>query len=527
MSFKFGFYNAIDHDRLYSAEDFGQMFDGLITDGIYSSIGGSFAVVAGSGLSVLVRPGRAWFNHTWSVNTADYPVQLDYSDLLLPRIDAIVIEVDTRAVVRANSIKKITGTPATNPVKPTLTKSDGLYQYPLAYVRVPQNAENVEAINIENCIGNVTPFVTGILKSVSIEELWNQWQAQFDTWFDGVKTALSGDIATNLLNRIVAVEDRATGLEKNKVNISDKATSAEAQSGTNDTKWMTPLKVQNHFDNRVATSTEVANGTDVKHYVTPKQLKDKTSITKSVVVKITTGTSWTVPSEAIGKPLTVMLVGGGGGGGGGCINDNRCGGGGGGGGCVAIIHNYIASSSYISCRVGAGGKGGSPGVKGGDGGNTVFGPFSINGGEGGKSKTQNDSNYGSGDGGGGGYISSKSNIDFNSGIVTIVTPYLKGGTTDINRVIEPEYFSKVPLSGKGIETSGGAALTYQNTGGRGGGGVDGAGGLGATGDNQDSLTGSNGNGYGSGGGGGGVDYNNHRGNGGNGAPGVIIIQYIA
>lgn len=400
MSFKFGFYNAIDHDRSYSAEDFGQMFDGLITDGIYSSIGGALAVVAGSGLSVNVRPGRAWFNHTWNVNTADFPIQLDYADLLLPRIDAIVLEIDTRAVVRANSLKRVTGTPATNPVKPTLTKSDGLYQYPLAYVRIPQNSTNVEAANIENCIGNVTPFCTGILKSVSIEELWTQWEAQFNIWFDGVKAALSGDIASNLLNRIVAVEDRTTALETEKVNVSDKATAAQAQAGTDDLKWMTPLKVHDHFNANVATDSEITNNSNVNHFVKPNQLVNKiyaeidTKIgTTLKTIKLTSGTSWTVPDDAKGKHLTVTLVGGGGGGGSGSYtdtDDKYYGGSGGGAGGVIIVSNYITHASTISYSIGEGGVGGTTGEssnasssRGDSGGNTSFDGYEIGGGKGG------------------------------------------------------------------------------------------------------------------------------------------------
>ena len=35
MAFKYGFYNSREHDRVYDAEDFSSMFDGIIADGIF------------------------------------------------------------------------------------------------------------------------------------------------------------------------------------------------------------------------------------------------------------------------------------------------------------------------------------------------------------------------------------------------------------------------------------------------------------------------------------------------------------
>lgn len=39
-----GFFDSINGDRRYNAEDFGRMFDGLITDGIVAGYGDAFSV---------------------------------------------------------------------------------------------------------------------------------------------------------------------------------------------------------------------------------------------------------------------------------------------------------------------------------------------------------------------------------------------------------------------------------------------------------------------------------------------------
>lgn len=243
MAFTCGFYNAIDLDRTYSATQFGEMFDGLINDGVYSTIGEAFMVVPGSGMTVKVKSGRAWFNKTWSVNTTDFPLDLGLADLLLPRIDTVILEIDTRVSVRNNSLKVIQGYPNTNPVPATLTRSDGLYQYPLAHINVKANATSITKTDITVVVGqSPCPFVTGIIQSVDISDIYQQWEGQFEEWFQNVQNQLSGNVATNLQSQI-------DQLKTNKLNKADKATQSDVISGTNDTKYLTPLSIKTLTEN--------------------------------------------------------------------------------------------------------------------------------------------------------------------------------------------------------------------------------------------------------------------------------------
>ena len=41
-----GFFNSINHDRVYNAEEMSNYFEGLVTSGIYEMIGGAFEVTA-------------------------------------------------------------------------------------------------------------------------------------------------------------------------------------------------------------------------------------------------------------------------------------------------------------------------------------------------------------------------------------------------------------------------------------------------------------------------------------------------
>lgn len=191
--FTSGFFNGINHDRLYDALQVSQLFDGLIRDGIFASIGTCMVVTPNHDYTVNVGIGRAWFNHTWSYNDSIMPVDLPPSEVLMDRIDAVVLEINNSTSVRQNSIKVLKGTPGTNPQKPALTKSLYVNQYPLAYIRQPEGSREVEARFIENCVGTAAcPLVTGILNVVDLDTLLPQWKAQLDYFITSNQDKFTG-----------------------------------------------------------------------------------------------------------------------------------------------------------------------------------------------------------------------------------------------------------------------------------------------------------------------------------------------
>lgn len=209
MAFSYGFYNSLNGDRKYDSEDLSRMFDGIIYDGVIGAVGDTFAVKAGTGNTVNVSSGRAWFNHTWTYNDAPMPISCGSAAVLLDRYDAIVLEVNAASDVRKNSIKVVTGTEASKPVKPTMESTEFVHQYPLAYILRKAGSSSISQSQIENAVGTeACPICTGVLKSLNVEQMMAQWEAQFDEWFQSAKDTLSGDVAGNLLNKIENAEDK-------------------------------------------------------------------------------------------------------------------------------------------------------------------------------------------------------------------------------------------------------------------------------------------------------------------------------
>jgi hypothetical protein len=153
----------------------GAMFDGIVADGVYQAYGTMFALTAGSGLNFTVGSGRAWFNHTWTLNDSDLTLTLAASDPTLPRYASVVIEVNTSEAVRANTIKLVQGTAASSPVHPALTNSGSVHQYALGHIYRPAASTTVTQGNITTAVGTLeTPFASSVLLgNMSIYSLYD------------------------------------------------------------------------------------------------------------------------------------------------------------------------------------------------------------------------------------------------------------------------------------------------------------------------------------------------------------------
>jgi hypothetical protein len=161
MAITYGFYNSVAGDRVYDALQVSQMFNGVLTDGVFKLVGNKFQVIQNAGMNIFVRSGKAWFNNTWTFNDGDIALTVSDADLVLPRIDTVVLEVDSSLSIRANTIKMVEGTPHGTPVPPTLVNTLEVNQYPLAYIMVGVGVTSIVNDNITQVVGTVDcPFIT-------------------------------------------------------------------------------------------------------------------------------------------------------------------------------------------------------------------------------------------------------------------------------------------------------------------------------------------------------------------------------
>lgn len=206
MAIKCGYYNSSNGDRKYNAETMAVYFSGLFTRGVLQNYGQKFVVTEAGGMKVKVPTGKAYFSDgKWIENTADIVLTLDPADVVLNRIDSIVLRNDKNESVRDATVVLKKGTPATNPVAPGIDESDSyIEELLLCNIRINKLAENITQANITNTIPNtdVCGYVTGIIKQVDTSDLYKQYETaykefqdkskeEFQAWFDEVKDSLA------------------------------------------------------------------------------------------------------------------------------------------------------------------------------------------------------------------------------------------------------------------------------------------------------------------------------------------------
>ena len=215
MAWTSGFFNSVNGDRLYNADQMSHIFEGLITDGVYESVANKLAVQPNSGMTIQIATGRGWFDKRWVNNDSEYTMTVENSDVILNRYVAVVIKVDSTDAVRDAVPYLKYGEFATTPVKPTMERTETVKEYCLAYIYIGAGVNEITASVIEDTRADeaLCGWVTGLITQISTATLFAQYDAifkefmtkettGFNSWFENLQVQLEGDVATNLTNAL-------------------------------------------------------------------------------------------------------------------------------------------------------------------------------------------------------------------------------------------------------------------------------------------------------------------------------------
>lgn len=217
MSVTSGFYNSLNGDRKYYADQMSDIFDGIISNGVFASIGDAFKVEASEGNTITVGTGRAWFNHKWVNNDAPITLVARDAENTRNRYDAVVIEVNRMDTVRAASIKIVYGSTGNPLTKPTVIQSETTYEVPIAYILRRAASSSISQSDITYNVGTEEcPYVTAPLEVHNIESIVAQWHSQFLDWMNSLDAILSGDTAADLTGRVLNIENQISTSEINR-----------------------------------------------------------------------------------------------------------------------------------------------------------------------------------------------------------------------------------------------------------------------------------------------------------------------
>lgn len=211
MAVTYGFFNSVNGDRKYNADQMSSYFEGLVTDGVYEKIGDALIVKAGTGMQVRIGKGRAVIRSKWFDSDASYIINLNPAHATLNRYTAICLRLDLEE--RKIDFYMKDSADATTPVKPTMEDSQTLKELCLAYIYVKRGMTEITQADITDTRANtqICGWVTGLIKQVDTSQLFLQWQAAyeksitemqdwriqqqaaFDSWF----AALTGQLQVN------------------------------------------------------------------------------------------------------------------------------------------------------------------------------------------------------------------------------------------------------------------------------------------------------------------------------------------
>ncbi len=183
MAITSGFFDSVSGDRTYDADQMSNYFDGLVSNGVYETIGERFLVTpANDGMNINVGTGRAIIQSHWVKNDSTAVLTLDPSDILLNRIDAVVLRLDTLQREISLTIKKGTAVLGT-PTMPPITQTDTIYELYLASVYIAKGVTNSVVVT-DLRPSSYCGWVTGIVKQVDTSDLFLQWQTAYEKQFE-------------------------------------------------------------------------------------------------------------------------------------------------------------------------------------------------------------------------------------------------------------------------------------------------------------------------------------------------------
>ena len=204
MAFSYGFFNAKNLDRVYTAEDFTSYLSSLICNGILDTYGDNFSVTASGNLSVVIGTGKAWISGHYFINDMAYTLDLrQYVDESLSRYVTIGISCDVSDSVRACKLEVKSGTAATSPSVPVFENTDTKTYLTLASVRLNGGITSISQSNIKDYRSdeNKCGYVKCILGKCKVSEIL----ASLDSYNKTV---------TELNNRVAEFQERLAEVEE-------------------------------------------------------------------------------------------------------------------------------------------------------------------------------------------------------------------------------------------------------------------------------------------------------------------------
>lgn len=228
MAITYGFFNSSSGDRKYNADQMSQYFKGLIGNGVFESVGGALQVIAGTGMTVQVKTGRAIINCKWIDNDAVLNLDITQAHGALNRWTAVVVKLDITN--RLMTITTKDGTPASTPTQPSMDNTSTSVEICLAMIYVAAGVTSISQADITDMrASSMCGWITGLINQVDTSELFIQWQTayenyyetmteEFEQWFDTLTSQLNVNTYIRKFEKNVTIATKGEDILLNMTN---------------------------------------------------------------------------------------------------------------------------------------------------------------------------------------------------------------------------------------------------------------------------------------------------------------------
>lgn len=192
-----------EYDLVYLSSQFASYFSLFVKSGVFGSPTNQLKVTGGAGMMVNVAPGWAFINGYWYNLDESMSLPVPSNTSSSARVDSVICRWD-------NAARKISVIYQAGSTR--LVRDGSYYDLQLAEIIVPAGASVVLSSNITDMRTDesVCGFVTNLLKVQTTEDLFSQYQAIFDEWFDSVKGQIEGDLGVQLQSNIGNLNNLST-----------------------------------------------------------------------------------------------------------------------------------------------------------------------------------------------------------------------------------------------------------------------------------------------------------------------------
>ena len=209
-----GFFDAVynestnSYDLEYLSAQFAAYFALFVGNGVFGSPTNQLKVSSGDGMTIKVSPGWAFINGYWYHNDEELVLSVTSNIGTSSRSDAVLCRWDAGS--RRISAAVLVGSTE-------VTRDGSYYDLKLAEILVPAGATYVPQSNITDTRMNesVCGLVTHILEVQTTADLFAQYEAIFNEWFDSVKNQVTGDLAIRLQTEFTELNKKVDDYQAN------------------------------------------------------------------------------------------------------------------------------------------------------------------------------------------------------------------------------------------------------------------------------------------------------------------------